>query len=109
MAKNNDRDQTAKVAEAAIATAKVAAETAAAAATVIAKATAASDVTAAVLGADITYIKKDLSDIKISLREMQGEYVTRAEFVPVKNITFGMVTALGLATLAAIFKLIFIP
>lgn len=54
---------------------------------------------------DISYIQRDLSEIKVKL---DRDYVTMDMFIPVRNIVYGLMATLGLATLGAIFKLIFI-
>jgi len=63
---------------------------------------------AAVVANDIAYIKADISEIKRSVRDLSGEYITRVEFEPIKRIVYGVVGLLGVATLGAVFKLIFI-
>lgn len=55
---------------------------------------------------DISYIQRDLSEIKTKL---DRDYVTVDQFTPVRNIVYGMVGILGLATMGAILKLVFIP
>lgn len=54
---------------------------------------------------DISYMQRDLSEIK---GKLDRDYVTVDQFTPVRNIVYGLVATLGLATLGAIFKLIFI-
>lgn len=63
-------------ADAAIALAKATSDTASA----LASAKAAADVTAAVLATDISYIKKDLAEIKLSLDRMPDSFLTKADF-----------------------------
>ena len=93
-----------------------AAEIAATAATTAAKlASTATDVAAAMaannatLVADIKYIQRDIAEIKVSIKEISTHFVTREEFDPIKRIVYGMIGVLGLATMGAIFKLIFLP
>lgn len=58
-----------------------------------------------VFAKDIEYIKLDVKDIKDKL---DNKYVTVEAFAPVRNIVYGLMATLGFATLAALFKLIFI-
>lgn len=62
----------------------------------------------AILSTNIDFIKRDIGEIKDALRGLSGQYVTRVEFEPIKRIVYGLITVLGLATMGAIFKLIFI-
>lgn len=57
----------------------------------------------AVIATDISYIKRDVGEIK---EKMGRDYVTRDEFKPVRNIAYGLVGVLGVATLGAIFQLL---
>lgn len=63
------------------------------------------DVNIAVIQSNLVDIKEDVHDIKTKL---ESEYITKAEFEPVKRIVYGVIGILGVATLGAIFKLIFI-
>lgn len=57
----------------------------------------------AVIANDISYIKRDVAEIKTKLDD---DYVTRAEFEPIKKVVYGLISVLGLATIGAILKLI---
>lgn len=57
----------------------------------------------AVLMNDISYIKRDIGEIKDKL---ENNYVSKDEFTPVRNIVYGLVGILGIATVGAILKLI---
>lgn len=59
-----------------------------------------------VIANDIAYIKEDVREIK---EKMEKDYVSMDMFIPVRNIVYGMVGVLGLATMGALLKLIFIP
>lgn len=58
---------------------------------------------------DIEYLKRDVGDIKIKL---EHNFVTKdefdAKFGPIQKLVFGLISVLGIATLGAIFKLVFI-
>lgn len=56
-----------------------------------------------VIANDISYIKRDVADIKDKL---ENNYVSKDEFTPVRNIVYGLVGILGIATVGAILKLI---
>lgn len=56
-----------------------------------------------VIANDISYIKQDIAEIK---EKLEHNYVSKEEFTPVRNIVYGLVGILGLATVGAILKLI---
>lgn len=58
-----------------------------------------------IISNDLAYVRSDVSEIKL---KMESTYITRQEFQPVQRIVYGLIAVLGLATLSAIFKLIFI-
>ncbi len=62
----------------------------------------------ALIQASIKQLQSDLTDLKNTLKEQSLLYVTKTEFTPIRNGFYLMVSTLGLATLAAVFKLIFI-
>ncbi len=62
----------------------------------------------ALIQAAIRQLQTDLTDLKEALKEQSLLYVTKAEFTPIRNGFYLVVSTLGLATLAAVFKLIFI-
>lgn len=57
-----------------------------------------------VMANDIGYIKQSVAKIEESLGR---DYVSMDTFTPVRNIVYGLVGTLGLATMAALLKLIF--
>lgn len=59
------------------------------------------------LSVHLEYIKQELADIKKTLEENRGLYVTREEFAPVKNIVYGMVGVILISVLGALIALIF--
>lgn len=61
------------------------------------------------VGTDIKYIQRDIGEIKSSLKDMSGSFVTVDQFEPVKKIVYGLAYVLGAATLGAILKLVLIP
>lgn len=60
----------------------------------------------ALMAKDIEYIRRDLTEIK---GKMDKDYVSVDQFTPVRNIVYGMIGVLGLATMGALLKLIFLP
>lgn len=72
-------------------------------------AAAAAATQAAVVATDIAYIKRDIGEIKDSVRGLSSEYVTKAEFDPVKRIVYGLIGVLGIATMGALLKLVLVP
>jgi hypothetical protein len=65
----------------------------------------AADATAAygILKNDIEYIKVDVAEIKTKL---EGHYVTKDEFEPVKKIVYGLVSVVLLAVVGALVALV---
>lgn len=63
------------------------------------------DSTIAVIANDLSYIKRDIADIK---NRMSNDYVTREEFLPVRNMAYGfaalVMTSFVLAIVALVFK-----
>lgn len=59
--------------------------------------------TNAVLDAKLANIRDDVSEMKSILR---GEYVRRDEFLPVKNVVFGLVAAVLMAVLGALVSVV---
>ena len=56
----------------------------------------------AVMANDISYIKGDIAEIKTFFKEMKLHFVSRDEFVPIRNIAYGMTGAILLAVLGAV-------
>jgi hypothetical protein len=59
----------------------------------------------AIISKDLDYIKSDVADIK---NDIQGHFVTKEEFEPVKKITFGLVTLVLTAVVIALIGLVII-
>jgi hypothetical protein len=59
--------------------------------------------TNAVLDAKLANIRDDLSEMKGILR---GEYVRRDEFLPVKQVVFGLVAAVLMAVLGGLISIV---
>ena len=57
------------------------------------------------MASDIEYIQRDVKDIKLTLR---GDYITRAEFEPVKKVIYGLVGLILVAVVSAIVALVII-
>lgn len=55
------------------------------------------------MGKDIQYIKVEVADIK---KKLEGEYVTKTEFDPVKRIVFGLVGIVLTAVVGALVGLV---
>jgi hypothetical protein len=62
-----------------------------------------SQVTLAVIQNDISYIKQEVHDIKVMVQE---QYVTKAEFEPIKKIVYGLVSIILIAVVGAIVSLV---
>jgi hypothetical protein len=59
----------------------------------------------AVLQNDISYIKKDVSEIK---EKMESHYVTKDEFEPVKKVVYGLVALILVAVVGAAIALVIV-
>ena len=58
------------------------------------------------MATDIKYIQRDIGEIKLNIKELSERYVTKDEFEPVKKIVYGLISVLGLATIAALLRLV---
>jgi len=67
---------------------------------------AASATASAVVATNIDWIKKDISEIKESLKSMSCDYVTQVEFRPVKNLVFGLVGLILITVVGALLALV---
>jgi hypothetical protein len=56
-----------------------------------------------VIANDITYIRKDIEEIKL---KMKSDFVTQAEFAPIKSVVYGLVGTTLTGVLGAILALI---
>ena len=70
--------------------------------------TAAAAAAAAVVANDITYIKSEMTDIKVIMEKMDNKYLTRREFEPVKTIVYGLVAIILIAVVGALVALVII-
>jgi len=61
------------------------------------------DVVLAVIQTDISYIKKEVDEIKNLVQE---KYVTKEEFIPIKNIVYGMVGLILVGVFGALLALV---
>lgn len=57
----------------------------------------------AVIANDLTYIKRDIADIKATV---QHGYVTKEEFEPIKKIVYGLVGLILVAVVGAVVSLV---
>jgi hypothetical protein len=57
----------------------------------------------ALIRQDIQYIKTDVTDIK---HKLDGEYVTRMEFDPIRKIVYGVVTIVLTAVVGGLVALV---
>lgn len=53
-------------------------------------------------------MKRDISDLKKEMKERNDGLVTKAEFAPVRNIVYGMVSLILIGVLSAIIALVVI-
>lgn len=60
-------------------------------------------ITLATLKTDLEYIKRDISEIKSTLR---ADYVTREEFSPIKSIVYGLVGIVLTSVIGALVALV---
>lgn len=94
-----------KIREAAHVAKDVIAQAASVAATMVKEAKQVNAENVAVIAVDIGYIKRDVGEIK---EKLDRDYVSKDEFSPVRNIVYGLVGILGIATLGAILRLVLI-
>ena len=57
----------------------------------------------AIVANDVSYIKEEVRDIKILV---QQDYVTKAEFDPVKKLVYGLVALILTAVMVALISLV---
>lgn len=60
----------------------------------------------AVMANNIEHIKDSILEIKGAIKFVKGEYVTKTEFRPVKNIVYGLVGAILISVIGAILVLV---
>lgn len=61
-----------------------------------------------ILETAIEYIKRDITEIKDTLKEMRGDFVLQAEFRPVKMLVYGMVGLILMSVVTALMALVII-
>jgi len=57
----------------------------------------------AVIATDVSYIKRDVAEIK---NKLEADYVTRQEFDPIKKVIYGLVTLILTGVVGAIISLV---
>lgn len=64
----------------------------------------------ALLAKDVGYISRSVDEVKKSIGEIQenmkNDYISRAEFDPIKNIVYGMVSIILVGVIGAIVALV---
>lgn len=58
------------------------------------------------LSYDIQYIKRDIAEIKQTIKEGKEDFVSRAEFAPIKQIVYGLVGLILTGVVGALLTLI---
>ena len=61
---------------------------------------------AAVIANDICHIKNTITEIKELIKKMEGEYVTKYEFDPIKKVVYGLVGAILLAVIGGVVAMV---
>jgi predicted nucleic acid-binding Zn-ribbon protein len=60
--------------------------------------------------ADVTEIKNDIKELNKKIdawqNDMEKKFVTRKEFEPVRNIVYGLISAVGLAVIGGLMALL---
>ncbi len=107
--REQDAVTAASVAQQAAVTAQAAAKAVAEAASAAAEVVATNKQATAIMAVNIEYIRTDIIEIKCDIKEIKGEYISRAEFDPVKKIVYGLVSLILVAVVGAIVALVVIP
>lgn len=58
------------------------------------------------LSYDIQYIKRDIAEIKQTIKESKEDYISRAEFNPIKQIVYGLVGLILTGVVGALLTLV---
>lgn len=58
------------------------------------------------LSYDIQYIKRDITEIKQAIKDGKNDFVSRAEFAPIRQIVYGLVGLILTAVVGALLALI---
>ena len=61
----------------------------------------------AVIQRDVGYLRKELDSFRDEIKEWKNEFVTKAEFKPVRAIAYTMVGVTSITALGALLSLIF--
>jgi len=56
----------------------------------------------------VAVLNQEMSDVKVSIKEIKDGYITKIEFSPIQKIVYGLVGAVLLAVLGAILALVII-
>lgn len=86
--------------------AEIVSQTAAATAAKVAETTINAAAAAATVSNDVTWIKKEVGEMKTLMVNQESRYVTQTEFRPVRNLAYGLVSAILFTVLAALLALI---
>lgn len=54
----------------------------------------------------LEYIKRDIKEIKADIKEIKEDYVSQAEFKPVKSLVYGLVSLTLTAVVGALLALV---
>jgi hypothetical protein len=60
----------------------------------------------ALMAKDISQIRGDLAEIKEDIKQLKGEFVTRNEFMPIKQIVYGAVALILVAVIGGLLTLV---
>jgi thiosulfate reductase cytochrome b subunit len=60
----------------------------------------------ALMAKDISQIRGDLAEIKEDIKQLKGEFVTRNEFMPIKQIVYGAVALILVAVIGGLLNLV---
>jgi len=61
------------------------------------------DTSFAVISNDISYIRRDVSEIK---QRLEGDYVTKEQFAPIQKLVYGLVSLILVAVVGALMALV---
>lgn len=59
-----------------------------------------------VLETTLKYIQRDIEEIKGDIKDMKEDYITQAEFKPVKSLVYGLVSLTLTAVVGALLALV---
>jgi len=105
--KDNTAVYAAQIAASTATAAATAAATSAAAAASQSAQTAANSATAAALvGLNIDFIQKDIAEIKNSMKDMTNKFVTKDEFIPIKQVVYGLIGIILVTFVGAVLTIV---